>query len=212
MAPKRKSTPSQNPLSSEVSISSEPTPSHVWFRDEKAKSDFFENFSRRGIHSKCQVILSNFSDTDLPTDIHSREWESLCDVPITYSSVLIQEFYSNMHGFDLSVPLFITRVRGTRIVVTLEIVFDVLRVPRAEHPDYYGCDRLKTVSKDKLISAFCECPCNWGERQFTYCSGFAKGPQFLNMVMTFVFHPLSHYNSITEPVLGFCFSFLSILV
>ena len=30
----------------------------------------------------------------------------------------IQEFYSNMHSFDSSVPQFITYVRGTRIVVT----------------------------------------------------------------------------------------------
>ena len=30
-------------------------------------------------------------------------------------------------------------------------------------------------------------------------SDFAKGPRFLNMVMTFVLHLLSHYNSITEP-------------
>ena len=163
MAPKCKSTSSRNPLCSEASTSSEPTPSHVWFHDEKAKSDFFENFSRRGIHSECQVILSDFSDTDLPTIIHSREWESLCDVPVTYSSVLIQEFYSNMHRFDLLVPLFITRVRGMRIVVTSEIVYNVLRVPRVEHPDYYGCDRLKTVSKDELIFAFCECPSDWGE-------------------------------------------------
>ena len=65
-----------------------------------------------------------------------------------------------MHGFDFSVPLFVTRVRGTRIVVTLDIVYDVLRVPRVEHPDYLGCDRLKTVSKDELISSFCECPSN----------------------------------------------------
>ena len=28
---------------------------------------------------------------------------------------------------------------------------------------------------------------------------FAKGPRFLNMVVTFVLHPLSHYISITEP-------------
>ena len=48
------------------------------------------------------------------------------------------------------------------------------------------------------MSAFCEHPSVWGERQFTYCSAFAKGPQFLNMVMTFVLYPLSHYNSITE--------------
>ena len=75
--------------------------------------------------------------------------------------MLIQEFYSNMHGFDYSVPLFVTCVRGTRIVVTLDIVFDVLHVPRVAHPDYLSCDRLRTVSKDELISSFCECPSNW---------------------------------------------------
>ena len=104
-----------------------------------------------------------------------------------------------MHGFDFSVPHFITRVRGTRIAVTLQIVADVLCVPRVEFPNYLGCDRLRIVSKDKLKSAFCEQPSKWGERQFTYYSGFAKGPQFFNMVMTFVLHPLSHYNSITKP-------------
>ena len=69
-----------------------------------------------------------------------------------------------MHGFDFSVPLFVIRVRGTCIVVTLDIVSDVLRVLRVEHLDYLGCDRLKTVSKDELISSFCERPSNWGER------------------------------------------------
>ena len=62
-----------------------------------------------------------------------------------------------MHGFDFSVPHFITCVRGTRIVVTPDIVFDVLYVPRVEHPDYPGCDHLKTMSKDELFSTFCEC-------------------------------------------------------
>ena len=83
---------------------------------------------------------------------------SHCDIPVTYPSVLIQEFYSNMHGFDYSVPLFVTRVRGTHIVVTPDIVSDVLRVLRVEHPDYPCCDHFKTVSKDELISTFCECP------------------------------------------------------
>ena len=70
MTPKRKSIPSQNPLRSGASSSSspsDPTPSHIRLRDEKAKLDFFENFSRRDIHSKHQVILSDFSDIDLPT-------------------------------------------------------------------------------------------------------------------------------------------------
>ena len=48
------------------------------------------------------------------------------------------------------------------------------------------------------MSAFYERPSEWGEHQFTYCSGFAKGPRFFNMVMTFVLSPFSHYNSIME--------------
>ena len=44
MAPKRKSTPSQNPLRSGASSSSDPTPFHVWFRDDKAQKDFLQNF------------------------------------------------------------------------------------------------------------------------------------------------------------------------
>ena len=61
-----------------------------------------------------------------------------------------------MHGIDSSVPLFHTRIRGTRIVVTPELVSDVLRVPRVEHPNYPSCKHLRTVSKDEMILAFCE--------------------------------------------------------
>ena len=64
------------------------------------------------------------------------------------------------------------------------------------------------MSKNELISTFYECPSDWGERQFTYCLAFAKGPRFLNMVMTFILHPLSHYNSITEPHARFLLSLL----
>ena len=61
----------------------------------------------------------------------------------------------------------------------------MLCAPKVEHPDCLGCDRLKTVSKDKLVSTFYERPSDWGERQFTYCLGFVKGPWFFNIVMTF---------------------------
>ena len=150
----------------------------------------------------------DFTDTDLPTIIHSREWESLCDIPVTYPLVLIQEFYSNMHGIDCSVPLFFTRIRGMRIPVTLQLVADVLRVPRIEFPDYPSCELLQIVSRDELMVAFCECTFDWGEFQFTSCRPFAKGPRFINMVMTFVLHPLSHYNSITKSRARFLFSLL----
>ena len=72
--------------------------------------------------------------------------------------MLIQKFYSNIHGFDFSVPLFSTRVRGTCIVVTLQLVADVFYVSRVEHPDYLGYERLRIVSKDEMIFTFCERP------------------------------------------------------
>ena len=107
---------------------------------------------------ECQVVLSDFSDIDLPIVIYYRGWESLCDIPVTCPSVIIQEFYSNMHRFDYSVPHFVTRVRGTHIVVTPDIVSKVLHILRVVHPDYPGCARLRTMSKDKLTSRFCETP------------------------------------------------------
>ena len=146
-----------------------------------------------------RVVLADFVNTDPLDVIHSRGWKSLCDVPVTCSSMLIQEFYSNMHRIDSSVPLFHTRIRGTRIVITPQLVIDVLHVPRVEYLDYLGCERLRTVSKDEMISAFCVRLSDWGDRQFTPCKAFAKGPRFINIVMTFVLHPLSPYNSITEP-------------
>ena len=84
----------------------------------------------------------------------------------------------------------------------------MLRVPRIEFPDYPSCESLWTVSKDELMAAFYESPSDWGERQFTPCRPFAKGPRFINMVMTFVLHPLSYYNSIIEPCARFLLSLL----
>ena len=155
MAPKRKTTTSWNPLRSEAS-SSDPTPLHVWFHDEKACLDFSENFSKCGVHSERRVILSDFSDTTLLIVIHSRGWESLCEIPVSCPTVIIQEFYSNMHGFDTFIPRFVTQVRGTRIVVTPKLISNVLHVLRVSHLDYPRCLCLRTVSKDELLSLFCE--------------------------------------------------------
>ena len=85
-------------------------------------------------------------------------------------------------------------------MVTSDIISEVLHVSRVEHLDYPNCDRLRTVSTD------------WGDRQFTSCTAFAKGPRFLNMVMTFVLHPLSHYNSFTESRAQFLLSLLEHLI
>ena len=48
-------------------------------------------------------------------------------------------------------------------MVTPDIIFGVLCVLRVAHPNYPDCDRLRIVSKDKLISSFCGHPSNWGD-------------------------------------------------
>ena len=69
-----------------------------------------------------------------------------------------------MHRFDFLVAQFSTRVRGTSIVANLNIVSEVLHVLRVAHPDYPGCDRLRIVSKDELMSLFYETSSSWGDR------------------------------------------------
>ena len=179
MAPKCKSAQSRNTLRSRASSSSDLTPSSIQFCNEDAQKNFLKNFSWLGVHSERRVILADFADTNLPDVIHNQGWELLCDIPVICPSVLIQEFYFNIYGFDFSIPHFLTCVWGTCIAITSQIVADVLRVPRVEFPDYLSCKRLRTVSKDELKSTFCEHLSDWGECQFTYCLAFAKGPQFL---------------------------------
>ena len=132
---KRKSTPSWNPLHSRTS-SSDSTPLHILFHDEKARKDFLENFSNCGIHLECHVVLLDFYDIALPTVIHSQGWESLCEIPMSCPTMIIQEFYSNMHRFDTSIPQFAMQIQGTR---------------------------LRIVPKDELLSLFCETPSSWSE-------------------------------------------------
>ena len=113
-----------------------------------------------------------------------------------------------MHKFDYFIPQFITHIRGICMVVTPDIVFKVLHVPRVAHLDYPSYERLRTVSIDELSSLFYETPSSWSDRQNTLCLAFVKGPRILNMVMTFVLHPLSHYNTITKPRARFLLSLI----
>ena len=52
--------------------------------------------------------------------------------------------------------------QDTRIVVTLDLISKVLHVLSVSHPDYPGCERLQTVSRDELLSHFCQTPSIWG--------------------------------------------------
>ena len=89
MAPMHKSTPIRNPFRFGASSSSDSAPLSLPFRNDDAHKAFSKNFSRRGLHSEHQVILTDFANTDLLIIIHSWGCESLCDVPVTCPLVLI---------------------------------------------------------------------------------------------------------------------------
>ena len=196
MEPKCKSTLSQNPLRSGASTSSfNPTPSHERFRDDKAWKDFSENFldeafiwiakSSYRIFSILTFLLSSI----VGVGGHCVTFRSL--VP----SWSYRSFTSICTNSILCTSFLLLCSRYTHLV-TSDIVSVVLHVPRVTHPDYPSCDRLRTMSKDELSSLFAGTPLSWGDRQNTPCSGFAKGLRLLNMVITFILHPLSHYNFI----------------
>ena len=86
--------------------------------------------------------------------------------------------------------------------------FGVLHVPRVTHPNYPGCTRVSSLSRDELASRVYENPMSWGNNLNFVTHDFAKSPRILNMVMTFVLTPQSHYSSIIEPRAHF--SFLSL--
>ena len=165
IAPNRKSTPSQNPFRSGTSSSSDPTLSHLQFRDDDAHKAFSENFSRCGIHSKRQVILADFVDTDLLMSFTVGDGSHCVTSRSPILSCLSRSFTS-------------TCMRLIVQYLFSSLASDLLWIPRVEFPDYPGCEHLPTVSKDELKSTFCKHPSEWGERQFTYCSAFPKGPRF----------------------------------
>ena len=77
--------------------------------------------------------------------------------------MFIQEFYSNMHSIDTSVPQLVMTFKGTCIVVTSNLIFKILHVPRVSHLDYPSYQRLRTMSKDELLSHFYKTPFIWGK-------------------------------------------------
>ena len=55
-----------------------------------------------------------------------------------------------MHAIDTSIPRFTTILRGTHIVVTLELISEVLHVPIMDRLDYPSHRRLSSISSDEL--------------------------------------------------------------
>ena len=97
--------------------------------------------------------------------------------------------------------------RGTRIVVTPELISSVLCVPGVAHLYYPSTPHFYSLSRDELASRFSDCPIWWGDTLNFTTHDFAKGLRILNMVMIFVLTPQSHYNTITKPCDHFLLSF-----
>ena len=112
-----------------------------------------------------------------------------------------------MHGFDTSIPRFVTQVWGIRIVVTPELISDVLHVPKVEFLDYPESLSADCVQRQILVFFLWDIFfIGWSLKDSMV--GLCKRSRFLNMVITFVLHPLSHYNSITEPRACFLLSLI----
>ena len=113
---------------------------------------------------------------------------------------------------------FLLQYRRYRYLYT-SVCHDILRYMYRSYPGSYIWGTIcsegspswlspLSVSRDEFLSNFCETPSTWGEKPNTPCSSFAKGLRFLNMVMTFILTPLSHYNSITKSRARFLLSLL----
>ena len=61
LAPKQKSTPSQNPFLSGASSSSDTTPSHVQFCNDKARKDFWRTFLNEAFIRNAKSFYQTFS-------------------------------------------------------------------------------------------------------------------------------------------------------
>ena len=113
-----------------------------------------------------------------------------------------------MHAINTSVPQITTVFCGTCIIVTPDFISEVLHVPRVDRPDYPSHPHLTSISRDELTSLFCENTMLWGGTLNFSTTEFTKGPWFLNMVMTFVLTPWSHYSTIPKPRAHFLLSFM----
>ena len=196
MAPKvHKSTPARNPFQGFGSSSSNliPPPPSTFV----SMMRWPQRSSWRTSKNVAFIWSARLSCRILPTLLFSLSFrlgaENLfLSVSCGDLLCLYQCFYSNIHGIDTSVPRFAITFRDTRIVVTSDLISEVLHVSRVVYPEYPGCEGLRTVSSDELLSHFCETSSIWGGKLNTPWLGFARGPRFLNMVMAFTLTPLSH--------------------
>ena len=76
--------------------------------------------------------------------------------------------------------------RGTRIVVTLDLLSSIQCVPKVDHLEYPSHSSICNIPHDELASRFCEKAMVWEDTLNFFIIKFAKGLRILNMVKTVV--------------------------
>ena len=155
MAPKRKSTPAQNPFHSGASSSSISAPFSLRFHDDDAHKAFSENFLDDVFIRNAKSYWRTSPTLTFPLSFTVGNGSHYVTSQSLVLSCLSWSFTPTCTRLIVQ---YLSRIWGTCIPVTSQLVANVLRVPRIEFPDYPSCERLQTVSKDKLMATFCECP------------------------------------------------------
>ena len=61
-----------------------------------------------------------------------------------------------MDAINTSLTWFTTVFYGTCIVVTPDFISEILHAPRVDRPNYPSYPRLFSISRDELVTLFCE--------------------------------------------------------
>lgn len=93
-------------------------------------------FLLRPVLFEREVIMSDLSP-DLATIFTSRGWEPLLEELTLHSSLLVHEFYTNIH--DVSGSNFRVFLRDRTVKITSDIILSLIHIPRVVHPPSRFC-------------------------------------------------------------------------
>ena len=167
MAPKCKSNLTRNTFRSTSSLSSDlPVPSlHVRFHKEKAHHirTSLRTFLNVAFIWSAMWFCRTFSTLLYPMSFTLGDGNLFVRYLWGVPSCSYKSFTPIC---TVSIPLYLNLLwySEVHISLSLRILYSRYYTSRVAHPNYPACQRLRTVSKDKLFSHFCETPSIWGKR------------------------------------------------
>lgn len=142
---------------------------------------------------------------DLDATFTSRGWEPLLVELTPHPSLLVQEFYTDIH--DVSRSTFKVFLRGKMIKITPDVISSLVHTPRVVHPlfPYLSVD---TLSTDSLIrSVVFNTPLGGGSRAI--CTGsLPTNRQILLRIVCTNLWPMSHIFSLPIENVRFLYALL----